>query len=37
VGGLLESGEIQDPHQLRFLQEKLRQLEAQTVEISTDR
>jgi hypothetical protein len=37
AGGLLESGDIQDPHQLRFLQEKLRELAAQGVEISTGR
>ena len=37
VGGLLESGEITDPRELKFLENKLRELESQGVEISTGR
>ncbi len=37
IGGLLESGGINDPHEVRFLEKKLRELESQGVEFSTDR
>ena len=36
VGGLLESGRLQDPHEARFLDGKLRELEAKSVEKSSD-
>jgi hypothetical protein len=37
LGGLLESGEITDPQELYFLERKLRELESEADEISTDR
>ena len=37
IGGLLESGRVTDPHEVRFLDGKLKDLEAKTVEKSTDR
>ena len=36
VGGLFESGRLQDPHEARFLDGKLRELEAKSVEKSSD-
>jgi hypothetical protein len=37
IGGLLESGRVKDPHEVHFLDEKLRQLETKAVEKSTER
>jgi hypothetical protein len=37
IGGLLESGRVNDPHEVRFLDGKLKDLEAKTVEKSTGR
>ncbi len=37
IGGLLDSGGIGDPHEIRFLEKKLEELEPKGDEISTDR
>jgi hypothetical protein len=37
IGGLLDSGRVQDPHEVDFLDRKLRELEARPDEISTGR
>ena len=37
IGGLLESGRVNDPHEVRFLDGKLKDLEAKAVEKSTGR
>jgi hypothetical protein len=37
IGGLLASGRVQDPHEVRFLDARLKELEARAVEKSTRR
>ena len=37
IGGLLDSGRVTEPHEVRFLDGKLREMEAKSVEKSSGR